>query len=412
MSIQPNKEHEYINPDYDERWFQHSSDDEQSQTSDTSSFIIDDSSSEISNFIIDDTSSIVSNFIIDDKESDITHFKIDNSSDTTEVIDPSEYTLEEYLISRLPKQIMLWTGEVIDIDGDNLHIIKYYLYKNKWLSPPEMIPLGQSEIIHYQNINELEGEVYDKLIENMRDNMKIKNSFKKNNKVDSKQLLQAIHDVSSKNADSSDLDVVSNWKEYLKQYNDKMEFLSHLTQYETSTQFLEYLQRPNLFLIEKIDKMRELKQFLKDPEFVLELERYTSLTEKLSNVNLQEQHQSQNENENESEISGNLLLWNGELLKIKTRDLSTVKNILKQYGPGAIAPRKREQKERMRKKIYEIIKKKFQENPEFRQRVQNRRKINEQKYRTSYKILREAWEAKAIHVPKEYQDRIKKLVNV
>ena len=158
-----------------------SDDDAYNNSSDTesvvSNFIIDDTESVVSNFIIDDTESVVSNFIIDDTESVVSNFIVDDRSVVTENIDSLDYTIDEYLISRLPKQVMLWTGEMIDIDGDNLELVKYYLYKNKWLSPEEMIPLGQPEVIHYQSVDDLSGVIYDKLIDNMKNNMKSITSF-------------------------------------------------------------------------------------------------------------------------------------------------------------------------------------------------------------------------------------------
>lgn len=368
-------------------------------------YMNNDSDSDSGIDVESDISSVISNFSIGETVSEITNFSIDDSSVISEDVDPTEFTIEKYFESKVPKKILMWNGEVVDIDANQLKFYKHVLTKRKWLSPEEMIPLGQEEIIHY-NISELSEIIHESIYNNIVDNMKIRDSYKRT-KLNMDELFKKIqsNDVSPAEIEVDEIEYIKNWTDYLKVYNEKIEYIMHLMNYRPEPKLIKYFAGDTALIDCKLDFAKKLEQHCNDSEFLEQLGRYEQNTRNIDKT-------KQNSADDKEQKIGNILLWTGELIDVDEKDFFTIKYLIKKRGPGN-SP-KTMTGYSLNKRIYNNnwAKEKFRGDADFRDRIATRRLVNDRKYRGCYKVLKEMYKNKAIRVNKEYMTRIRKILDV
>jgi hypothetical protein len=359
---------------------------------------INDDESVVSNFNIDDASSVVSNFVIDDNESTISNFEIDNASVTSEQVDETEYTLDEYLLSLLPKQVLLWTGEVVDIIPEEVEIIPHYyhLTKQNWLIPIDLVPLAKNGIIHYEHVEHLTDEIHSSMIDKILNNMSLRDSCKR---VDKDSVLQQIE---VKDADPTDVEYVQKWTDYLKTYNDKMEFIMHLVQCKGSPDFIKYLKPSSRQTQQKIKQLYrlvtgkiKLNDYFENPDFIKQLDRYNEYVEACNNI--------QSEQLKPNEPTGKIVLWTGETLVVRAKDYFEIRRLLRQHGPNKRAPKSKQYMNDIQRHMYHT-------NPDLKRRIKESRRASEARNRNCLSLLRELIKNNAIHVCKRSHDKLSEII--
>jgi hypothetical protein len=359
---------------------------------------INDDESVVSNFSIDDASSVVSNFIIDDNESVVSNFEIDNASVTSEQVDDTEYTLDEYLLSLLPKQVLLWTGEAIDIVPEEVEVIPHYyhLTKQNWLIPIDLVPLAKNGIIHYEHVEHLTDEIHSSMIDKILNNMSLRDSCKRVNKD------QVLQQVEVKEADPTDVEYVQKWTEYLKTYNDKMEFIMHLVQCKGSPNFIKYLKPSSRQTQQKIKQLYrlvtgqiKLNDYFENPDFVKQLERYNEYVDAC--------RPEVADKLKPNEPTGKIVLWTGETLTVRAKDYFEIRRLLREHGPNKRAPKSK-------KYINDIQRHVYHTNPDLKRRVADSRRASEARNRNCLSLLRELMKNNAIHVCKRSHEKLSEII--
>ena len=338
---------------------------------------IQDDESEVSNFSISN-SSTVSNFVIDDNESDITHFEIDNTSVTSEQVDESDYTLDEYLLSLLPTQVLLWTGETIDIVPEEVEVIAQYTKPKEQIPSIDLGPLTDKE----------HAEMIDKILKNTK------------REVNNRSVLQRIE---VKEANPKDVEYVQKWTDYLKTYNDKMDFIMHLVKCKGSPDFIQYLKPSPQQHQQKIKQLYnlvtgkvKLNDYFENPDFIQQLARYDEYVKACKTI--------QDKKINPNEPTGKIVLWTGETLTVRAKDYFEIRRLLREHGSAQAAPKSR-------KYINDIQRYMYHTRPDLQRRVKEARKNNEARNRHSIALLKELDKNDAIHLSKKYHAIINQILN-